>query len=215
MVYNMDKKFKLERGNYMKKLTNWPLLLSIIILVIIDIIMIYVSFINIRYANSLTVGVNININNFYYPITGNGIDIPIITLTLILLLITFLLIRKYLKIFDKDMGSVIVLKLNIKNNTLAFIPFIIFLIFYISVFKYSNHLLMIVTLFLTFIIGLALIKKSNIIEILGIISLITFLLIFSIIGYYDYIKWASTIIGIIVVVYYIIIYLCLYKKFKK
>lgn len=194
----------------MKLKTNLIMILGIIVSISINAIMLYMAFINIRYSNSLTVGISINFNNFYYPLTGNGINIPIIILTVLSTIGTILLLKKYLKIMNEKTKDIIIL--NIKNNALAFLPFILFLFFYISVFEYSNHLLMISTLFLTFVIGLGLISKILIMKIMGIICSFILLLIFSINGYYDYIQWTSTIIGIIVFVYYLIIYVTIYKN---
>lgn len=98
----------------MKLKINLIMILGIIVSISINAIMLYMAFINIRYSNSLTVGISINFNNFYYPLTGNGINIPIIILTILSIIGTILLLKKYLKIMNEKTKDIIIL--SIKNN---------------------------------------------------------------------------------------------------
>ena len=101
-------------------------------------------------------------------------------------------------------------------KTLCFLPFIVFLLFYIIMaFSFKIEWLIVLgLLLLLFMISFSLISKNKIFQIIGLISLIIYLVISIIMGYKDYLKWTITIVGSIVCAYYVVMYLVT-KKLRK
>ncbi|CUP65468.1 hypothetical protein [Clostridium baratii] len=101
---------------------------------------------------------------------------------------------------------------------LAFIPLAIeLLLILLTLYKniggviWSTHFLIIILLF---IIGMGLVSNKKLIQRIGIVALCVLTIFLSIIGYYDYIRWFSTIVGIVLFIYFAVVGMTM-KKLKK
>lgn len=93
---------------------------------------------------------------------------------------------------------------------ISFIPFIIYLfivLFLLIIGENINFLLFIISSLLLFINSYGLIKNQKKWNIVSMISLIIFSIIYIINGFYDYHKFTSTKIAIIIFLFYIIVFL--------
>lgn len=90
---------------------------------------------------------------------------------------------------------------------LSFIPLFIRIIFILS---FSNKgsidwRINIPIIFLLLVTGISITSNKKFMEILSLISLIILIIVHLIVGYYDYIKWFSSIIGVILLIYFMFI----------
>ncbi len=78
-----------------------------------------------------------------------------------------------------------------------------------------NILATVLSIILLFISGYCLMINNKRTNILALISILIFTIWYCIMGYFDYMQWVSTIIGIAIFIYYGIIYLLKRKISKK
>lgn len=97
-----------------------------------------------------------------------------------------------------------------KDKILFSIPFIIYLLFgFIIVIQGLSIKLFtfIISAILLFITGIGLESNKKDLKTIGFCTLAIFTILYLIMGYYDYLKWTSSIVGIINLIYFILIYL--------
>lgn len=95
------------------------------------------------------------------------------------------------------------------------IPFwctLLITIFLIVIAESINLYIMLPTLILLFINGYGLSKNKKSWNIISSISIIIFTTWYSIMGYYDYLKWTSTKIAIFLLIFYSTLYIIKIKK---
>ncbi|MDU7363280.1 hypothetical protein [Clostridium sp.] len=63
------------------------------------------------------------------------------------------------------------------------------------------------------IVGVSIFSEKKLIQQSGIVSLVILTLLFCVMGYYDFIKWFSSIVGIVIFIYFAIIKITI-KKLK-
>ncbi|MBS5305977.1 hypothetical protein [Clostridium sp.] len=63
------------------------------------------------------------------------------------------------------------------------------------------------------IVGVSIFSEKKLIQQSGIVSLVILTLLFCVMGYYDFIKWFSSIVGIVIFIYFAIIKIAI-KKLK-
>lgn len=63
------------------------------------------------------------------------------------------------------------------------------------------------------IVGVGIFSEKKLIQQSGIVSLVALTLLFCIMGYYDFVKWFSSIVGIVIFIYFTIIKIAI-KKLK-
>lgn len=61
--------------------------------------------------------------------------------------------------------------------------------------------------------GVSIFSEKKLIQQSGIVSLVILTLLFCVMGYYDFIKWFSSIVGIVIFIYFAIIKIAI-KKLK-
>lgn len=85
-------------------------------------------------------------------------------------------------------------------------------IFLVIINENINLYIMLPTLILLFINGYSLSKNKKCWNIIGTISISIFTIWYSIMGYYEYLKWTSTKIAIFLLVFYGVLYIIKIKK---
>lgn len=104
---------------------------------------------------------------------------------------------------------------NISKRNLiifAFIPLVLDLLFILL--ANGNGVVWTVhipILLLLAIIGISFISDKKLVQRLGIGALIVLTLLLSIIGYYDYLQWFSTIVGVVLLIYFVMIGMAMKK----
>lgn len=96
-----------------------------------------------------------------------------------------------------------------KMLILFYVPLVVYILF--TIFVLVNGLkISIVYAMLTFLLllftGIGLSSQNRKLEVLGFISLIIFTIWYLIMGYYDYLKWTSSIVSIVNLIYVLLVY---------
>lgn len=102
-----------------------------------------------------------------------------------------------------------------KIGVLSYIPFIIYLIFglFLLIMNEKIDLLMwIISLMLLFLSSLGMQSGKKVLKLIGIIALSVFTIWYLVNGYFDYLQWTSSIVALIVLMYYVIINYFINKK---
>lgn len=101
---------------------------------------------------------------------------------------------------------------------LGFIPLIIeLLLVLLTLYKNTGGILWSIhfpIIILLFTIGLGFVSNKKIMQRIGIVALCVLTIFLGIMGYYDYIRWFSTIVGIVLFIYFAVVGLTM-KKLKK
>lgn len=100
---------------------------------------------------------------------------------------------------------------------LAFMPFVICLVMPLIIYKKIggvNWLIQFPMLVLLAVIGIGLVSRKKVVQIVGMVSLSVLTVFLGIMGYYDYIPWFSTIVGLILFVYFYMLKVVIRKTNK-
>ena len=70
----------------------------------------------------------------------------------------------------------------------------------------------ILSILLLGLVGLSFVVKKKLIQMLGIVSLVVFVVWFSVMGYYDYFPWFSTKVAVIVLIYFAVLFVWMKRR---